>query len=78
MRVRITIEPCVWKRACAYASATHRTPSELVAEALEQIQARYPKCPKSIETDLDVLAAKVAEKLALRVPAGTLEAKIDG
>jgi hypothetical protein len=68
MRPRFTIDSKAWKRACEYAEATHRTPSELVVIALEQIQARYPKPKKAIETyDLDLLADKVAERLKERI-----------
>lgn len=74
MRVRFTTDKAAWARACEYAKATNRTPSELVAEALEQIQARYPKRRGYTETELDVLCSKVAVKLGLRVPAGTLGA----
>jgi hypothetical protein len=73
MRVRITVGSAVWwDKVLAYATDTNRTPSELVCEALEQIMARYPKRRQCVETDLDVLAAKVAKKLSLHVPAGTL------
>lgn len=75
MRVRFTIDNDRWARAREYAEATNRTPSELVAEALDQMQARYPKRRQCVETDLDVLAAKVAEKLGLQVHAGTLWGK---
>ena len=71
MRPRFTITPEKWRKACEYAKATNRTPSELVAEALEQIQARYPKRRQCAESELDVLADKVAAILAPRVLAGT-------
>jgi hypothetical protein len=65
MRPRFTISTEKWKRACEYAEATNRTPSELVNEALDQIQSRYPKPKKAIETyDLSLLVEKVAERLA--------------
>ena len=70
-RVRFTIDPERWARACEYAEATNRTPSELVCEALDQMQARYPKRPHTTETDLDALVSKIAARLGLRVPAGT-------
>ena len=72
MRVRFSIETEAWRRACEYAELTHRTPSELVVEALEQIQARYPKRRHMAESDLDELALRIAQKLGLQVPAGTL------
>lgn len=75
MRVRFTIDAAAWRAACEYAELTNRSPSELIAEALEQIRARYPKRRRSTETDLDVLAGKVAEKLALQVPASTFTGK---
>lgn len=78
MRARFTIDKARWSRACEYAEATNRTPSELVAEALEQIQARYPKRRQCVETDLDVLAGKVARLLSLQVPAGTSGAIAEG
>ena len=72
MRARFTISPEAWARAREYAKATNRTPSELVVEALEQIQARYPsKRHHATETDIDVLAGKVAAIIASKVPAGT-------
>lgn len=63
MRARFTIPSAAWGRARAYAEATNRTPSELICEALDQIQKRYPRGFHTAETDLDILAAKVAEKL---------------
>jgi tRNA A37 N6-isopentenylltransferase MiaA len=74
-RRRFTIDDARWSRALEYAEATNRTPSELVCEALDQIQARYPKRRHATETDVDVLAGKVAGLLGLRVPAGTLSVK---
>ena len=71
VRVRFSIEKLRWQKACEYAEATNRTPTELICEALEQMQTRYPKRPRCTETELDVLAAKVASKLSLQVPAGT-------
>lgn len=74
--MRFAIDAADWDRACEYAKATNRTPSELVAESLDQIQARYPKRRQYVETDLDVLAAKVARLLASQVPAGTSGANL--
>lgn len=71
MRPRITIPDAAWKRACEYAEATHRNPSQLVVEALEQMQARYPKRPR-IDADAEErIVARILEKLAPQVPAGT-------
>jgi hypothetical protein len=71
MRPRFTIADDAWKRACQYAADTHRTPSELVVEALEQLQARYPKRHRTIaEAEFDALCEKVALRLST-VPAGT-------
>lgn len=78
MRPRFTIDREAWVRACAYAEATHRTPSELVVEALEQIQARYPKTPRCDESMEERVAARVLALLASRVPAGTPDAKRNG
>lgn len=73
MRVRFSIDKTEWQRACEYAAATHRTPSELVVEALEQMQARYPrKGLQATRIDLDALADAVAERMQTRVLAGTL------
>jgi hypothetical protein len=67
MRPRFTTTADKWRKACEYAEATNRTPSELVNEALDQIQSRYPKPKKAIETyDLALLVEKVAERLAGR------------
>lgn len=71
MRVRFTIDKDRWQRAYEYAEATNRTPSELIVEALDQIQARYPKRRQCAENDLDALCIKVAARLGLQVPAGT-------
>ena len=71
MRVRFSIDSEAWKRACEYAESTHRTPSELICEALAQIEARYPKRRHETEKDFDVLVSQVAAKLGLQVPAGT-------
>ena len=68
MRPRFTIDADKWKRACEYAELTNRTPSELVVEALEQIQARYPKRRHASELTLEALADKVADIIALRYP----------
>lgn len=75
-RVRLTLDRTTWERSLEYAEDTHRTPAKLVEEALEQIMARYPKRPRHAETDLDALAAKVAEIIATRVPAGTSTGRI--
>lgn len=75
MRVRFTVDKAAWTRACEYATATHRTPSELVVEALEQMQARYPKRRQYTETEVDAMVIQVAAKLGLQVPAGTLQGK---
>jgi hypothetical protein len=71
LRVRLTVDGGIWRRAVVYAADTNRTPAELVDEALEQIMARYPRRRQAAETDVEALAAKVAEILATRVPAGT-------
>lgn len=71
MRVRFTTDKAAWDRACKYAKATNRTPSELVAEALEQIQARYPKRRQGAETGIDALRAEVRALRRLVVQAGT-------
>jgi hypothetical protein len=47
MRVRFTIDSERWEKALAYAKATNRTSSELICEALDQIEARYPKRPQA-------------------------------
>ena len=71
IRPRFTITPEKWRKACDYAKATNRTPSELVVEALEQIQARYPKRHHCAESELDDMVAKVSARLGLQVQAGT-------
>lgn len=71
MRPRFTITPEKWRKACDYAKATNRTPSELVVEALEQIQARYPKRHHCAESELDDIVSKVSARLGLQVQAGT-------
>ena len=68
MRVRFSIDPAAWARACEYAELTHRSPSELVVEALEQLQARYPKRRHASETDIDALVDEVCKRIALRYP----------
>jgi predicted transcriptional regulator len=75
MRIRFTIDDARWSRVQEYAEATNRTTSELICEALDQIQARYPKRRHAAETELDVLASKVAAILRLQVPAGTFGGK---
>lgn len=77
MRPRFTIDADRWKCACEYAAATNRTPSELVVEALDQIQARYPKKARRNESDVERLAVQVAALLGLQVPAGTFGVKYD-
>lgn len=72
MRVRITIDPEKWNRALAYAKDTNRSPSELVCEALDQIQARYPKTPRCNKTCEERVIARILASLASGVPAGTL------
>jgi hypothetical protein len=72
MRVRFTIDGEAWKRAVEYAGATHRTPSELVVEALEQMQARYPKKAKIDAETEERIARRVLTLLRATVPAGTL------
>lgn len=67
LRVRLTLNRATWKNALEYADATHRSPSELVEEAIDQIMARYPKRPRSDATDLDALAAKVAKILSAKI-----------
>jgi len=71
MRARFTIAAPAWGRARAYAEATNRTPSELICEALDQIQARYPKTPRCNETCEERVMARILANLAPRVPAGT-------
>lgn len=71
VRIRLTLDRSTWERSLKYAEATHRIPSDLVEEALDQMMARYPRRPRRTENDLDALAAKVAEIIATRVPAGT-------
>jgi hypothetical protein len=75
MRVRFSIDSAKWTDALAYAEATNRSPSELICEALDQIQARYPKRRHATETSLIELAVKVADILGLQVPAGTFTGK---
>jgi len=72
-RRRFTIDDARWARACEYAEATNRTPSELICEALDQIEARYPKHAKINETDEDRIITRIMAKLALQVPAGTFK-----
>jgi predicted RNA-binding protein with PIN domain len=78
MRVRFTITSDRWEQAKEYAKATNRTTSELINEALEQIQARYSKRHRSpAESELDALSVLVADRLS-RVPAGTYKGKYGG
>lgn len=73
MRVRFSIDKDDWRRACEYAEATHRTPSGLIVEALDQMQARYPrKGLQATRIDMDAIVAAVVEKMQGRVLAGTL------
>ncbi len=72
-RVRFSIDAEAGSRAKQYAKDTHRNTTEMICEALEQLQARYPKRPHGTQTDLDALASKVAAILRLHVPAGTLQ-----
>lgn len=75
MRRRFTIDEDRWHKALEYAKATNRTPSELICEALDQMQARYPKRRQEPKYSNMALAADVAKILRLQVPAGTLEGK---
>jgi hypothetical protein len=59
-RRRFIIADDKWERVVEYAEDTHRTTSELICEALDQIMARYPKRHHCAETDIDSLAQKVA------------------
>jgi hypothetical protein len=70
MRVRFTAKSREWWDAVMdYAEATNRTPSELVCEALDQIQARYPKkSAKASDTDLSALASRVVDIIVQRYP----------
>jgi len=69
MRIRFTPKSLEWwNTVCQYAADTHRSPSELICEALEQIMARYPKRRHSVDLDLDVLADKVANIIAQKYP----------
>ena len=77
MRQRFTIDPAAWKRACEYAALTNRTPSELIVEALEQMQARYPKQPKIDDGMEERIFKRVLASLASQVPAGTLQDDLD-
>jgi hypothetical protein len=67
-RRRFIIADDKWDRVVEYAEDTNRTTSELICEALDQIMARYPKRRHATECDLDALAIKVAEIIALRYP----------
>ena len=77
MRVRFTTDKAAWARACEYAKATNRTPSELVSEALDQIQARYPKRRGCDETGIGALRAEVRALRRLVVQAGTYSGIMD-
>jgi hypothetical protein len=78
MRARFTIADSAWGRAQAYAEATNRTPSELICEALDQIQARYPKTPRCNGTCEERVIARILADLASQVPAGTFAGEKSG
>jgi hypothetical protein len=79
MRVRFTAKSSEWwDGVLAYAEATNRTPSELVCEALDQIQARYPKRPRSNESEEERIIRRILDRLPPRVPAGTLFTHSEG
>jgi hypothetical protein len=72
-RRRFTRDADKWEFDCEYAKATNRTPTQLINEALDQMEARYPiKRRHATEVDLDTLASKVAAIIASQVRAGTL------
>ena len=77
MRIRFTIDSASWKRACEYAEATNRTFTELVCEALDQLQARYPKRPRCDATCEERVMARVLAQLTPQVHAGTSGADLE-
>jgi hypothetical protein len=77
-RRRFTIDDAQWGRALEYAKLTNRTPSQLICEALDQIQTRYPKTPRCNGTCEERVTARILADLASRVPAGTSEGKREG
>ena len=76
MRVRFTAKSLSWwKGVLQYAEDTNRTPSELICEALDQIQARYPKRRQATQTDMDAICNEIAKRFSLRYPQVPLKAK---
>ncbi len=66
-RTRITIDQALLREAVEYATADHRTFSELVSTALKERMHRFPKRDKEVDNDrLTKLENRVDQLLGIK------------